>query len=279
MRKKIGDLVKNYEKKLKEEIPTGKTVEQIDEEILEKNKMINDRLNKVYFEQKKKEMKERMAKLDQITFQQIRQKVVGKLNLDMSVNEDPNNVRKRKKKIEKQFIAIEKPIEKISKQEDEPNPVIENSNQLDVIISQLSREFDLMYNEGSTINEKNQLYNYNNCPMCKKNERDVTDLCSLFQCHDITKCNCLLNSDKKDYRELEQNNKKEVRFQIVDNYLDHKENQIIASPIMNSNKIVKKRESSIRHSPESIIESPSKYLKFNPPNEVKSFAYTPHSIR
>jgi len=49
--------------------------------------------------------------------------------------------RKKLKKIEKQSIAIETKVEKVTKQEIVPNPS-ENSNQLDAIISQVLRELD-----------------------------------------------------------------------------------------------------------------------------------------
>jgi len=63
----------------------------------------------------------------------------------------------------------------------------------------------------------------------------------LFQCPDMTKCNSLLHSPKKNYKEPEQNNnKEEIKFKIVGNYLDHKENKMLGSPIFEFLKQVEK---------------------------------------
>jgi len=75
MRKKINDMIKIYKNLLQEEEGKGKSMEQIDNEILRVNKTSNDKLNIDYFEQKKNEMKIRMEKLNQISFDEIKERV------------------------------------------------------------------------------------------------------------------------------------------------------------------------------------------------------------
>jgi hypothetical protein len=66
MRKKLGDMIKRYEKIVKDELTLGNQIHEIDVQILNKNIAQNDKENKVYFYNKKKEMQERIAKLDSL---------------------------------------------------------------------------------------------------------------------------------------------------------------------------------------------------------------------
>jgi len=76
MRRKIGELTKIYEKKI--ESYKGKTLKEIDEDLLNKYKAENDRENKIYFEQRKKEMKERLSKIDQISLHKFKERIARK---------------------------------------------------------------------------------------------------------------------------------------------------------------------------------------------------------
>jgi len=58
MRRKIAELTKLYESKIGSY--QGKTLKEIDEDLLSKYKSENDKENKMYFEQRKKEIKERL---------------------------------------------------------------------------------------------------------------------------------------------------------------------------------------------------------------------------
>ena len=71
MRRKIAELTKLYESKIGSY--QGKTLKEIDEDLLSKYKSENDKENKMYFEQRKKEIKERLSKIDQISIQKFKE--------------------------------------------------------------------------------------------------------------------------------------------------------------------------------------------------------------
>ena len=71
MRRKIAELTKLYESKIGSY--QWKTLKEIDEDLLSKYKSENDKENKMYFEQRKKEIKERLSKIDQISIQKFKE--------------------------------------------------------------------------------------------------------------------------------------------------------------------------------------------------------------
>ena len=101
MRKKINDMIKIYENIAQEEIAKGKTIKQIDAEILRVNKIENDKFNQEYFEQKKNEMKSRMDKLNQMSFEEIKERVLRISKTELNSHDMRYTSFKRKKTIER----------------------------------------------------------------------------------------------------------------------------------------------------------------------------------
>jgi hypothetical protein len=76
MRKKITEMMRIYEKHQKEQMAKGLTVEEIDEALSVKNIEANRRDNKLYFEIRANEMREKLSQLDSISFEKLKEKVL-----------------------------------------------------------------------------------------------------------------------------------------------------------------------------------------------------------
>jgi hypothetical protein len=93
MRKKVGEMMRLYEKHINEQSGSGLSLDEIDSALLTKNIKANYRDNKVYFEIRAREMKEKLAQLESIPFDALKQKA---LEGSPVPNVRPCIIRKRK---------------------------------------------------------------------------------------------------------------------------------------------------------------------------------------
>jgi hypothetical protein len=74
MRKKTTEMGRSYDKLLKEHCTQGKTNVEIDQELMEKNIAHNKKENKVYFEMRAKEMREKLIQLEAIPMSYLKER-------------------------------------------------------------------------------------------------------------------------------------------------------------------------------------------------------------
>ena len=74
MRKKISEMTKLYEKHAREQISKGKAGSEIDDELMKKYVGENEKENKVYFEMRAREMKEKLLQLESVPIDLLKEK-------------------------------------------------------------------------------------------------------------------------------------------------------------------------------------------------------------
>ena len=77
MRKKIGEMIKSYEKHVRDMQTKGKPQADIDSELLAKYIATNERENKIYFELRAREMRDKLVQLQAIPLAKLKEKTLA----------------------------------------------------------------------------------------------------------------------------------------------------------------------------------------------------------
>ncbi len=105
MRKKVADMMKTYDKLLKERVEDGATQAEIDNDLMQKYVSANQRENKAYFELRAKEMREKLIQLESLSLDALKEKSMKDFELPAAV---PCKKRKTWEK-KKPFIMVPPP--------------------------------------------------------------------------------------------------------------------------------------------------------------------------
>lgn len=191
MRKRVIELSREYEELLAKRKIEKKSNKNLDEELLEMYIKANKSENVVYFEKREKEIQEKLKKLEGIPLAKLKEQSIGR---SKGTHENRPIIRKKTQK--------------------EPEIIIKETSPQTTTITPLKTPENNMIvpNSDSGISTKKsplgipskspQLFYYNNCPNCLKrrhhqissnNGEEINPAC-LYECPDITRCNCILNT-------------------------------------------------------------------------------------
>lgn len=219
MRKKVGEMMRIYEKHVSEQMVKGLDREKIDEALLAKNVAANDRENKIYFQIRANEMKEKLRELENVSIEKLKEKAFESSTPFVQTS----FVRKRKNAEKMQVndlkpqhvqTSINKPflIEKTEKEpimdsmENNTNPIISEEKPIEVPVCVNNNLNPEKENERSECPEwARSICNLASPPIKKRAEEDYDfgsrfSVCRQSGHSGLKMLNCLIDSVNNKYK-------------------------------------------------------------------------------